>query len=70
MKVYEELTRLGKLRRIRHIAQTAVGAFGLKDVELKLMVNAGNVVYLVKTKDTKSVGGNLFMDNCYSLRLH
>ena len=35
-----------------------------------LIVDAGNTTYRVKTGDTAPLGENLYVDNCYSLRLH
>jgi len=70
MKAYEDLTPRGKLRRTGQIARAALEAFGFTEARLRLMVDAGNTTYRVKTVDPNPVGGSLYVDGCYSLRLH
>jgi len=70
MKAYEDLTNLGKLRRTRRIARAALEAYGFTEARLKLIVDAGNTTYRVKTMDPTPLEGSLYVDNCYSLRLH
>lgn len=70
VKPYEDLTYLGKLRRIRKIARAALEAFGFTEARMRLIVDSGNTVYRVKTTDTKHSEGGLYVDNSYSLRLH
>ena len=70
MKAYEDLTYLGKLRRTRRIARAALEVYGLTEAHLRLIVDAGNTTYRVKTLDTTPLEGSLYVDNCYSLRLH
>ena len=70
MKAYEDLTPRGKLRRTRRIARAALEAYGFTEARLRLIVDAGNTVYRVKTMDPASMEGSLYVDNCYSLRLH
>jgi Ser/Thr protein kinase RdoA (MazF antagonist) len=70
MKAYEDLTRRGKLQRTGRIAQVALEAYGFTEARLRLIVDAGNTTYRVKTVDPTPIGGSLYVDNCYSLRLH
>lgn len=70
MKAYEDLTPRGKLRRTGQIARAALEAFGFTEARLRLMVDAGNTTYRVKAVDPNPVGGSLYVDGCYSLRLH
>jgi len=70
MKAYEDLTPRGKLRRTRRIARVALEAFGFCGARLRLIVDAGNTMYRVKTVDPAPTEGSLYVDNCYLLRLH
>ena len=70
MKAYEDLTPRGKLRRTGRIAQAALEAYGFTEARLRLIVDAGNTTYRVKTVDPTPMEGSLYVDNCYSLRLH
>ncbi len=70
MKAYEDLTPRGKLRRTGLIARAALEDYGITEACLRLMVDAGNTTYRVKAVDPNPVGGSLYVDGCYSLRLH
>jgi len=70
MKPYEELTHHGKLRRAQSVARAALNAFGFPEARLSFLVDSGNILYRVKTKDTAPTCGSLYVDNCYLLRLH
>ena len=70
MKAYEDLTRCGRLRRIKRIAQMGLDAFGLRKAHLRLIVESGNVMYRVKTMDPMPKRESLYVDNCLLLRLH
>ena len=70
MKVYEKLTRKGKLRKNRKIAVQAIKNYDLYQPKLKLVTYTGNITYRVKANDPQTLDGNLYVVNCYSLRLH
>lgn len=70
MKPFEDLSRLGKLRRKRRVAEKALECFGVKDAGIRLLVDGGNTTYRVKTKDIGSVESGLFVEDCFALRLH
>jgi Ser/Thr protein kinase RdoA (MazF antagonist) len=70
MKAYEDLTPLGKLRRTGLIARAALEEYGITEARLKLMVDAGNTTYRVKTGGHAPMEGSLYVEGCYSLRLH
>jgi len=70
MKVYEDLTPRGKLRRIKHVAQEALEAFGFTEAHVRFLVDAGNILYRVKAMDPVPMEGSLYVKDCYLLRLH
>jgi len=70
LKPYDNLGLLGKLRRKRRAAQKALEGFGVRDAKIRLMVDAGNTTYRVKTRDIYSIDSDLFVDDCFALRLH
>lgn len=70
MKAYEDLTRRGRLRRIKRIAQRGLDAFGFHEVCPRLIIESGNILYRVKTMNPMPTSGNLYVDNCFLLRLH
>ena len=70
MKAYEDLTPRGKLQRTKQIARTALEAFGFSEARLRLIVNAGNIMYRVNPANPMPTEGSLYVDNCYLLRLH
>lgn len=70
MKAYENLTSLGRLRRTRQIAWEALEAFGFTEARLRLIVDAGNILYRVKTVGALPEEGSLYLRSCYLLRLH
>jgi len=70
MKAYEELTSRGKLRRTNRVARAALEAFGFTEARLRLMVDAGNTTYRVHAPGHSPINTDLYVDDCYSLRLH
>jgi Ser/Thr protein kinase RdoA (MazF antagonist) len=51
MKPYEELTRLGQLRRIRQLAEATLEAYGLHGARLTFVQYTANIVYRVDVPD-------------------
>ncbi|MCP4540558.1 MAG: phosphotransferase [Chloroflexi bacterium] len=72
MKPFNELTFLGRLRRKRQLAQTALGVYGLGEARFKLVVDAGNTLYRVIAPDHASAktANGLFEEGQYLLRVH
>ncbi|UCG36804.1 MAG: phosphotransferase [Candidatus Bathyarchaeota archaeon] len=70
MKAYEDLTHRGKLRRIQSVARAALNAFGFAEVDLRFMIDAGNILYRVKAVDSAPFDKSLYVENCFLLRLH
>lgn len=70
MKAYDVLSPLGKLRRTRQIARKALDSFGFSKADMRLIVDAGNTMYRVKTKNPTPMEMSLYVNNCYLLRLH
>ncbi|MEE4195907.1 MAG: phosphotransferase [Anaerolineae bacterium] len=71
MKPYEDLTRLGKIRRMRKLAQSALAQYELPDFDLRFLRQAGNTIYRVieKNPETRSPDSPYLPGN-YSLRIH
>jgi Ser/Thr protein kinase RdoA (MazF antagonist) len=72
MKPFEELTRLGRIRRMRILATSALQAFGCKDANIQFIRQAGNTLFRVQTSSlpiTKE-GSDFFENNQYLLRIH
>lgn len=69
---YEELTRVGRLRRMRQVARTALAAYGLGDARLSFVRQAGNTMYRVTDPepDASRVDPDLFTTGQYLLRIH
>jgi Ser/Thr protein kinase RdoA (MazF antagonist) len=72
MKDYATLTHLGKLRRLRQVARTALPAYGLDGAPFHLVVDAGNTLYKVNGGPLPGCtpAGDLFEEGQYLLRLH
>lgn len=70
LKAYEDLTRLGKLRRAHRVARVALNAFGFAGANLRLVAEAGNILYRVRAVNFAPIEGSLYVENCYLLRLH
>jgi Ser/Thr protein kinase RdoA (MazF antagonist) len=71
MNPYEELTRLGRIRRMRQIAKSAMNAYGLTDVRVKFLREAGNTLFRVsETSPALTSGADLYTPGQYMLRIH
>jgi hypothetical protein len=71
VKPYDELTRLGQLRRIRQLAEVALEAYGLRGACLTFVQYSANIVYRV---DVPGPAGNRdgpgpYVPNRYLLRV-
>ena len=71
MKPYHELTRLGRIRRMRHLAEVALAGFGIAEAHFALLRQAGNTLFRVYTpvRDDERAG-ELFEPGQYLLRIH
>lgn len=72
MKPFEELTRLGRIRRMRILAKSALLAYGCQDANVQFIRQAGNTLFRVQTSSlpiTKE-GSDFFENNQYLLRIH
>jgi hypothetical protein len=72
MKPFQELTYLGRVRRIRRLAQAALAAYGIAEARFKLLRQAGNTlfrVYIPGLPAAKTAEG-LFEEGQYLLRVH
>jgi len=72
MKPYNELTHLGRLRRIRQLAEAALEEYGLGGAHLKCYMQAGNTLYRVHGSDPCSTepSDDLFEVDQYLLRIY
>jgi Ser/Thr protein kinase RdoA (MazF antagonist) len=72
MKAYDELTRLGRIRRIRRLAAVALAKYGMGTARLCLLRQAGNTLFRVWTDYVPDTGisRDLFEQGQYLLRVH
>jgi Ser/Thr protein kinase RdoA (MazF antagonist) len=57
MRPYKSLTRLGRLRRVRHLARTALEDYGLEGARLVFLQYEGNVVFRVDVPGAQTASG-------------
>lgn len=72
MKPYEDLTYLGRVRRMRQLARVALEAYGLADMPFKFVHQAGNTLFRVydPSPDPATSANGLFAAGQYLLRIH
>jgi len=72
MKPYQELTRLGRVRRMRRLAQAALDAYGLSGARFKFISYSGNTTFRVDVSGyelLKTESERYFPNHCV-LRIH
>ena len=72
MKPFRELSRRGRLRRLRELASTALTAYGLDGARLSFIQYGENVIYRVDVPGSTAPAGNdsPYIPNRYVLRIH
>jgi hypothetical protein len=71
MKPFEELSHLGRIRRVRRLAQAALNAYGLPNAEMQFLKQAGNTLFRVREAHPDPTDpDNLFAPGQYLLRIH
>ena len=71
MKPFEELSNLGRVRRMRQVAQAALNAYELPDVHFTLLRQAGNTLFKVNEGNPVPAKMNeLDRPGQYMLRIH
>jgi Ser/Thr protein kinase RdoA (MazF antagonist) len=72
MKPFRELSRRGRLRRLRELASTALAAYGLEDARLSFIQYGENIIYRVDRPGSSALTGNNspYLPNRYLLRIH
>ncbi|MGD8627303.1 MAG: phosphotransferase, partial [Anaerolineae bacterium] len=71
MKPYDELTRLGQLRRTRRLAEAALDLYGLGGARLTFLQYSANIVYRVDVPGPAPAGNGAgpYVPNRYLLRV-
>ena len=72
MKPFNELTRLGRIRRMRKLARAALTRYGVNEARFSLVRQAGNTLFRVRTSDLPApdAPAGLFEQGQYLLRVH
>ncbi|MCJ7694627.1 MAG: phosphotransferase, partial [Anaerolineaceae bacterium] len=72
MKPYEELTRLGRIRRMRNLAVSALRMYGITDARIQFVLQAGNTLFRIHTSRLPKAQGKdgVFEKDQYLLRIH
>jgi Ser/Thr protein kinase RdoA (MazF antagonist) len=72
VKPFQELTYLGRVRRMRRLAQAALAAYGIADARFKLLRQAGNTLFRVYAPGlpVAETSEELFLEGQYLLRVH
>ncbi len=72
MQPFDELTRLGRIRRIRQLALAAMKKYGVNEAHFNLVRQAGNTLFRVQTTSLPGIeaSGSLFEEDQYLLRVH
>lgn len=72
MKPFDELTRSGRIRRMRQLAKVALMRYGVDEARFQLVCQAGNTLFRVKTSDLPApeAPDGLFEEGQYLLRVH
>lgn len=72
MQPYSELSALGRARRMRQLASTALQAYGLPAARFKLLRQAGNTLFRVTAAGASpaQTDHDLFQESQYLLRIH
>ena len=71
MKPFRELSRRGRLRRLRELAKTALTAYGLDGARLSFIQYGENIIYRVDTPGPAATANNgPYLPNRYLLRIH
>ena len=69
---FDELTRMGRIRRIRELAKRALVEYGVVDARIDLLRQAGNTLFRVRTSNLPGPEApeGLFEPGLYLLRVH
>jgi Ser/Thr protein kinase RdoA (MazF antagonist) len=73
MKPYQNLTRQGRLRRLRQLAGAALSTYGMENASVQFVRDAGNTTYRVYSESTLNPQDRMdgrFSPNQYVLRMH
>jgi len=72
MKPYHELTRRGRLSRLRIVAEKALDVYGLNNAHLSFLQYFTNIIYRVDVPGSSAATNEscIYVPNRYVLRIH
>lgn len=71
MKPFDQLTFLGRMRRMRRLAHSALAAYDLNDPQLRFLRHAGNTLFQVnETNPCMTPKNHVYVPGQYALRIH
>lgn len=70
MKPFNQLSRIGRLRRMRQLARAALEPFGLSGAGLRFLQYGENVIYRVDTGGPSAGKDSPYLPNRHLLRIH
>jgi Ser/Thr protein kinase RdoA (MazF antagonist) len=72
MKPFDELTRLGRIRRMRQLVSVALKSYGVEEARFRLLRQAGNTLFRVRACGLPGLEApeGLFEQGQYLLRIH
>ena len=73
MKPYDQLTRLGRIRRLRNLAEKALDAYALTGARLNFQHYEGNLVFRINASsipDPHYISDPAYVPRRYNLRIH
>ena len=71
MKPFRELSRRGRLHRLRETARSALAAYGLDDARLSFMQYTANTIYRVDAPGSPTpIKTSPYIPNRYVMRIH
>ncbi len=72
MKPFDQLTRLGRMRRMRQLAAVALKHYGISEADVSFLRQAGNTLFRVRTSSLPGPksGFDFFEEGQFLLRIH
>jgi Ser/Thr protein kinase RdoA (MazF antagonist) len=70
IKPFREISRRGRLFRLRKLAITALGRYGMDDASLQFIQYGENAIYRVDSSGVSERDNPVYLPNRYALRIH